>query len=167
MAGHPREIGCARGCRRPLIRLEIFDESHAVGFAQVGAEGMAAITGADQRRVDQAILARAGPTSPLRRLRSGETKGHINPAAKLTPDSERQRTHCGTSASRCVATSIGHRSAFKRKAPGHARGFRCLHVPAGSEFVAQRRPRHAHIGIAPRITGGEAGEVAVARHDAR
>jgi hypothetical protein len=46
--------------RLPLISFEIFDESHAVGLAHVGAEGMAAIAGADQRRIDQAILAKAG-----------------------------------------------------------------------------------------------------------
>ena len=43
-----------------LIVLEIFDEGHAVAFTHVGSEGMAAITGSGQRRIDHAIVAKAG-----------------------------------------------------------------------------------------------------------
>jgi hypothetical protein len=42
-----------------LIFLEIFDEGDAFGFTHVGAEGVAAIAGSGQFRIDHAIVAKA------------------------------------------------------------------------------------------------------------
>ena len=58
----PGNIGLSSGCASDarLIVLEIFDEGHAVGFTHVGAEGMAAIAGSDQCRIDRAIVAQSG-----------------------------------------------------------------------------------------------------------